>query len=222
MMISIGEYDRRYRRRLALIVLPVLLAHAILLLAFARVDLVESIILFGYRGPEALRPEISVLNDRTPEGIVAPQRTALVVQNVFIEGLDRPRRDRGNEPAPRPAETTRPSIVAPEIPGDFEFRSYASRAPVPYRLDYVILRMVEPEYPADALAALEEGYVLVEAYISSDGSVGEAYVRTSYGPRSFEESSLRALRQFLFEPIREGGKGVSFWVSFLVRYEMRR
>ena len=113
-------------------------------------------------------------------------------------------------------------IVVPEISRDFEFRSYRARAPVPYREDYVILRMVKPEYPADALALVQEGYVLVEAYIGADGTVSEAYVRASYGPYSFEESSLRALRLFLFRPIREGGNAISFWVSFLVRFELRR
>jgi TonB family protein len=81
--------------------------------------------------------------------------------------------------------------------------------------------MIEPEYPADAFAGREEGYVLIEAYIARDGTVNEAYVRSSFGPVSFETSSLAAVRQFLFKPVREGGRPVSFWVSFLVRFQLR-
>ena len=81
--------------------------------------------------------------------------------------------------------------------------------------------MIEPEYPPDALAERLQGYVLVEAYIASDGTVNEAYVRSSFGPVSFETSSLAAVRQFLFKPVRTNGKPVSFWVSFLVKFHLR-
>jgi TonB family protein len=108
-----------------------------------------------------------------------------------------------------------------ETPGEYAFRAYPSHAAVPYRQDYVILKMVKPDYPPDALANAEEGYVLVEAYISPEGRVGEAYVRSSYGSRSFEDASVNAVRQFLFRPVQERGTSVSFWVSFLVRFRLR-
>jgi len=221
-MTSIVEHDRRYRRRIMLVFPLVVLAHALLLVTFVRVDIVRNVIMFGYEGPPEMRPEISILDDRTPEEEVETQRSSLTLVNVIVEGLDRPEPERGRERAPRPAEEPRPPAVAPELPDDFAFRTYPSRAPVPYRRDYVILRMVKPLYPADALAALQEGYVLVEAYIASDGSVAEAYARSSFGPRSFEESSLDAVRQFLFKPVVEKDRAISFWVSFLVRYELRR
>jgi len=52
--------------------------------------------------------------------------------------------------------------------------------------------------------------------------VGEAYVRSSFGTRSFEDVSIDAVKQFLFRPVREKGTPVSFWVSFLVRFRLRR
>ncbi len=221
-MISIKEHDRSYRRRLVFLFPVITLVHLLMFITFVGVDMVNRIMMFGYEGPPRLQPEISILDDRTPEGSVTTQRTALALQNVFIEGLDRPRRDDGVEPAPRPAEQPRASIIVPEIERDFTFRTYASHAPVPYRKDYVILRMFKPIYPPDAIANALDGYVLVEAYVGADGTVNEAYVRSSYGPRSFEDSSISAVRQFLFRPVFEGGKAVSFWVSFLVRFELRR
>jgi TonB family protein len=221
-MISIDEHDRSYRRRLFILFPLTIIAHLLLFIAFIRVSAVRHIVRFGYEGPPMLHPEISILDDRTPESDIAAQRTALVLQEVFIEGLDRPAPATGDEPAPRPAEEPRPSIVVPELEEDLTFRTHASHAPVPYREDYVILRLVKPIYPPDAIANAREGYVLVEACIAADGTVSEAYVRSSYGGLSFDESSLNAVRQFLFKPIIERGRAISFWVSFLVRFELRR
>jgi TonB family protein len=222
-MWRITEHDRRMRRRLMLITPLVVLAHALAFVALSRVDLVRSTITLGYQGPPKFEPEISIIDDRTPEAtVLSRERRALVVENVFIEGEDRPRRATGTRPVHKPGERTVEPKVAVPAPGEETFRTYPSHAAVPYRQDYVILRMVTPEYPPDAIANAEEGWVLVEAYIDASGRVDEAYVRSSYGPRSFEASSLAAVRQFLFKSVREGGRPVSFWVSFLVRFQLRR
>jgi TonB family protein len=146
----------------------------------------------------------------------------MIVQDVIIEGEDRPERSRGEEPNRKKAEIKREQGISLETPGDYDFRSYSSHAPVPYREDYVILRMVKPEYPPEALANLEEGHVLVEAYIGANGTVKETYVRSAQGPRSFEGATLDAVRQFLFRPVVVNGKPISFWTSFLVRFQIRR
>ncbi|MDD4857814.1 MAG: energy transducer TonB [Candidatus Krumholzibacteria bacterium] len=219
----ISEHDRTMRKRLLLIFPAVILAHLLALVTLARVDLMHNMITLGYRGPLTLEPEISILDNRTPESrVTSKERRAMVVQNVFIEGEDKPTRVKGKEEPHKEAEKKTEQMIALEVPGDYSFRTYPSHARVPYREDYVILRMVKPEYPFDALANAEEGYVLVEAYIDAGGAVNEAYVRSSYGPRSFETASLTAVKQFLFQPVRENGKPISFWVSFLVRFQLRR
>lgn len=193
-----------------------------LFFALERVNVVEDIVMIGYEGPTRLSPEISILDAHEPTAPRATDRRALRVENVFIEGQDRPERRRGPEPAPRPADRRREQIVAPEIEGEYYFRTYASHAPVPYREDYVILRMVTPEYPPLELANGREGSVLVEAYIGADGVVNEVFVRNASGARAFEESAVTAVRQFLFKPVMDGGRPVSFWVSFLVRFRLNR
>jgi TonB family protein len=220
---KISEHDRRMQKRLMLISSAVILAHLLALITFARVDVLKNVIMLGYQGPPKFEPEISILDNRTSESDVSSrERRALVVQNVFIEGEDKPSPTKGTEQAFKPSEKPVEQTIVLEMPGDFAFRTYPSHAAVPYREDYVILRMVKPEYPSDALSNAEEGYVLVEAYIDASGSVNEAYVRSSYGPRSFETASLGAVRQFLFKPVQEGGVPISFWVSFLVRFQLRR
>ena len=92
---------------------------------------------------------------------------------------------------------------------------------MPYREDYVILKMVKPVYPPDALEMGMEGYVLIEVYVNKNGRVSGAWVRSSYGPISFEKSALDAVKQFEFDPIKENGKSTSFWVSFIVKFKLR-
>lgn len=220
---KISEHDRRMRKRLLLIFPAVILIHFFALVTFERIDVLKDLISLGYEGPLKFEPEISIVDNRSaPAKVTSRERRVMILQDVLIEGEDKPKRAKGNEPARRPAERTREQQISLSTPGDYSYRTYASHAAAPYREDYVILSMVKPEYPAEALLDGEEGYVLVEAYIASDGTVNEAYVRSSFGPVSFENSSLAAVKQFLFKPVQEGGKPISFWVSFLVKFQLRR
>jgi TonB family protein len=219
----ISEYDSRWRRRIMLILTMVILGHLLALVTFEHVNVLKDLISLGYQGPTRFEPEISIIDDRSsPAKLNSRERRVMVVQDVVIEGEDKPKRANGREPAPKPAERKVEQRVSLPMEGDYSYRTYVSHAAAPYREDYVILKMVRPEYPPEALLNAEEGYVLVEAYIASDGTVNEAYVRSSYGPYSFESSSLAAVKQFLFKPVVEGGRPVPFWVSFLVKFQLRR
>jgi TonB family protein len=220
---KISEHDRRMRKRLLLIFPAVILIHLFALVTFERIELLKDLISLGYEGPLKFEPEISILDNRaSPARFTSREKRVMIIQDILIEGEDKPKRAKGNEPAKRPAERKREQQISLEMPGEYAYRTYASRAAAPYREDYVILKMVKPEYPIDALLATEEGYVLVEAYIAKDGTVNEAYVRSSFGAVSFETSSITAVKQFLFKPVHKEGKPVSFWVSFLVKFQLRR
>ena len=222
-MSRISEHDRGYHKRLLFISAIVILAHFLTLVTLEHVNIFKDIVTIGYQGPPKLEPDISIIDSRSPESrVTSRERRVMIVQDVFIEGEDKPKRTDGKEPSRKLAEERREQQISLEAPGDYQFRSYPSHAAVPYREDYVILKMIKPDYPPDARANMEEGYVLVEAYIGLDGTVDEAYVRSAFGPRSFETASLDAVRQFLFKPVRLGGKPISFWVSFLVRFQLRR
>jgi TonB family protein len=218
----ISDHDRRMRTRLLIITPLVVMAHLFALITLIHVQILPDAITLGYEGPQRFEPEISIVDNRASQSTtVSRHRSVMIVQDVMIEGEERPSRARGDEPARKPSEKPRDQRIPLEAPGDYPFRTYSSHAPVPYRQDYVILKMIKPEYPLDALANGEEGYVLVEAYINIEGRVGEAYVRSSYGPRSFEGATVEAVKQFLFRPVQERGTSVSFWVSFLVRFRLR-
>ncbi|MCH7548787.1 MAG: TonB family protein, partial [Candidatus Krumholzibacteriota bacterium] len=98
----------------------------------------------------------------------------------------------------------------------FQVRTEEKRREVPYSRDYVILKMIEPEYPEDALAAGIEGSVLVELLVGQSGNVEETTVLSRFGPASFEKSSLEAVRQFVFQPPVQGGRPATMQIRFVI------
>jgi TonB family protein len=222
-MASIREYDRQYHKRIAFIAGFVIVAHLLAIVSFQHVNIIDRLISIGYQGKPKFEPEISIIDSHQGQpSISSKQRRAMAVENVFIVGEDKPEHTRKVKPSRKASEREVEQKVSIASPGDSYFRSYPSHAAAPYREDYVILKMVKPDYPPDAVANMQEGYVLVEAYIGVDGTVNDVYVRSAAGPQSFETATLTAVRQFLFKPVRVGGKPISFWVSFLVRFQLRR
>jgi TonB family protein len=221
-MRRIEEYDRKWHKRL-IILLPVSLVVLLtLVLTLDRTKVVKRIFTVGYEGAERFVPEITIIDDSDLESdVTMKQRDAMKAEDILLESeaivsSD----DSGDEPSREVEhEGKNPSLGLAE--SEDLFRIYPSRAKVPYRENYVILKMIEPIYPLYALENGMEGYVLVEAYISERGSVESVWVRTAYGDKSFEESAVDAVEQFLFKPAKEAGKPIPFWVSFLIRFELK-
>jgi TonB family protein len=222
-MPKIVEYDRKLRRRL-IILLPVsMLLLLVITLSLERAKFVEKVMLVGYEGPERFVPEITIIDDTGIESdVTMRQRDAMIANDVLIESeaiVDK--ETRGDQPSRKIVDAgEKPSLGLSE--SEELFRTYATRAPVPFREDYVILEMVEPIYPLYAMENALEGYVLVEVYVNEEGRVDGAYIRSAYGDKSFEISALDAVEQFLFKPAKEQGKPIPFWVSFLIRFELKR
>ncbi|WP_196595545.1 energy transducer TonB [Pectinatus frisingensis] len=58
----------------------------------------------------------------------------------------------------------------------------------------------KPYYPEDMREADEEGYVVLQFVVNTDGSVASVTVVGSSGQREFEQAALAAGRQFTFSP----------------------
>ncbi|WP_196591462.1 energy transducer TonB [Pectinatus frisingensis] len=58
----------------------------------------------------------------------------------------------------------------------------------------------KPDYPEDMREADEEGYVVLQFVVNTDGSVASVTVVGSSGQREFEQAALAAGRQFTFSP----------------------
>jgi len=217
----IEEYDRK-RTRFLLLTLPIALCIILLILVtMEKTNVVKRYFTVGYKGPMKVLPEIQIVDEIGLEDVTNRKRNkTLIAQNIKIEGEESRKKKEGEKPETLKKKEGKANLKETSTSKDF-YRSYASRAKVPYREDYVILKMVKPEYPQDALDLGLEGYVLVELYINTDGRVAGAWVRSSYGPLSFEESALKAVKQFVFQPVKENGKPIPFWVSFLIKFKLK-
>jgi len=219
----IEEYDRKLQRRLIVLVPVSLVVLILLVFTLDRSRVVERIFTVGYEGPESLIPEITIIDESGIESdVTAEERDAMMANDVLIESDPLVDREQTGE---TPSEEIREAGESPQLglsDTDDLFRVYPTRAKVPYREDYVIIKMVQPLYPLTAMERGLEGYVLVEAYINVSGRVEGVWVRSAYGDDSFESSALEAVEQFIFKPAKQQGEPIPFWVSFLIRFELRR
>ncbi|NQZ06606.1 MAG: energy transducer TonB [Algicola sp.] len=62
------------------------------------------------------------------------------------------------------------------------------------------IKRVEPKYPDSAIRRGHEGWVKLSYVIEPDGSVSNAFVVDSSGLRSFERSTLKAIKKWKFSP----------------------
>jgi TonB family protein len=79
--------------------------------------------------------------------------------------------------------------------------------------------MVEPVYPQDARAANVQGVVSLEAVIARDGTVKQ--VKVLSGSPLLTESSVRAVKQWRYDPTVINGKSVEVIVPIDVAYKLK-
>lgn len=218
----IREYDREWMKRLVWLLPAALLLLVSILITLERLQVVDNFFSVGYEGPMQLLPEITILDETGLEAeVFSEERHDMVAREVEVYSEEEEPETEDEAPL-TPSESTEPTEepVTDEFEGRDPIRSYPSHAPVPYREDYVILKMVKPVYPPEAIEQGLEGYVLVEVFINEQGTVQEAWVRKVKGIEAFETATVEAVRQFVFKPVRDRGAPSSFWVSFLVRFEL--
>jgi TonB family protein len=219
-MWKIKEYDRKRNRRLLLFIPVGLIVLLVILISVERSQVVDRIFTVGYEGPPRFVPTITIIEEKGIESeVTLPEQHRLVAQEVVLEN-EQPDEENAEKKSSESREDIEKTVLDDEA-GKANFRSRKTRAEVPYREDYVILKMVKPVYPPKAVERGLEGYVVVELYIATDGSVAEAWIRSAYGDESFELSSLEAVKQFIFKPITENGAPIPFWVSFLITFKQQ-
>ena len=76
---------------------------------------------------------------------------------------------------------------------------------------------VEPDYPELARVARQEGTVILQAIIRSDGTVGEIEVLRCNRPNlGFEDSAIEAVSRWLYEPAFQNGIPVDVYFTVVV------
>jgi len=79
-----------------------------------------------------------------------------------------------------------------------------------------------PPYPAEAVAARQEGTVTLRVTISAEGRVAAISLYSSSGVQSLDDSALATVRRWVFSPARRSGRAVAFEVLVPVEFSIRR
>lgn len=77
---------------------------------------------------------------------------------------------------------------------------------------------IEPQYPADALAAHRSGEVLLEVLVAEDGSV--ASIRTLSGDPLLAAAAADAVRQWRYEPYRQHERPSQFQTDVTLKFTL--
>jgi TonB family protein len=212
------DRELAYRRRLFMS-LPISAAIVFFLfLTSDRVSITDIDKRVGWKGVIRVLPEITVIPDDDPHSSIERERLLTTMTSVDIDLFENP-------------DINKPRFVNVERPEEVEIldfaendlydvRTVAMRKRASFSDTYVILKMVEPKYPPRELEEGVEGNVTVELLVNEQGLVEMITVLSTIGPKSFEESSLDALKQFVFQPLIEDGKPVAMWIKFLVKFRI--
>jgi len=75
-----------------------------------------------------------------------------------------------------------------------------------------------PVYPEIARARGYEGIVLLFAEILSDGRVGKIKIEKSSGYAILDQSAIRAIKPWKFEPAKRSGSPFTAWVELPIKF----
>jgi TonB family protein len=216
----VWERDRAYHKRIVKIIPLAFAAVLFLFLTSDQVSLTELNQQVGWKGAMRVLPEITIVPDDDPYSAIENLRNLKIMTSMDLDIDEGPDFDKPrllNDPDPD--QTDMPEISHDDL---LNFPTRPSRRDVPYSDTYIILKMVEPEYPIYELENEIEGNVTVELFVNERGLVEMASVLSSIGPKSFEESSLIAVRQFVFQPPTWNGQPSSMWIKFLIKFRIFR
>jgi TonB family protein len=216
-ILKIWERDRAYWKRVAWIV-PISLALILSLLFWSdRISLSDSETWVGWKGEMRVLPEITVVSDDNPFSSPENEERLKVMTGLEVDVRDGPE---FLKPQTVQDEESEP-VAVPSSDKELQLKSeLRTRRDASYSDDFVIVKMVEPEYPRYERENGIEGSVLVELLVNEAGRVETAAVLSAIGPESFKESSLAAVRQFVFLPLIRDGKSVPVWIKFHIKFRI--
>jgi protein TonB len=113
--------------------------------------------------------------------------------------------EREREAAATREQRQRETPAQPRVPAD--------RDPSP-------LARVQPDYPAAALRAREEGTVLVRADVDAQGNPTNVGIAKRSGSRDLDRAAMAAVRKWKFEPAMKDGKAVASTVQVPVDFTL--
>lgn len=173
---------------------------------------------FGYPGPTHYEREIRVR---------LPDQSASTAPNRLLGGL---RRDAGANEVGTPVPLSRArakSGKARQFPGLDGLTSGLDRSrslrhldlPTVQSEDLIILELVRPEYPRQAVEQGMVGHVELLALINDRGTVDDVELVQSAGPW-LDEAAETAVRRCRFAPYRVNGKPQAVYANFRFNFTL--
>lgn len=215
---KVATRERLYRRRL-LLISP--LSALIIFVLFVTSDVVpykEIEQRLGWKGPLEVLPEITILPDDDPFETFTPTRKLRPLSSLDVHVLEEKAESEG--PRKKREKLAKEEELDLSDRGKNLEQVIPLHTQVPYSEDYVILRMVHPRYPSEELMNGIEGEVTLEVLVNEQGEVENAWVISVIGPRSFEKSSLEAIKKFLFQPPIIDGKPSPMSIRFQINFRI--
>jgi len=126
-----------------------------------------------------------------------------------------------DQPAQSPVQTA--AIQSPEPAGSEEQstpQSQTGPALFPPKFDAAYLHNPKPDYPSAARRFGFQGTVVLRVLIGVEGSPTEIRVEKSSGHNILDEAALTAVKQWQFEPAREGDSRVAGWVDVPIQFRL--
>ena len=84
------------------------------------------------------------------------------------------------------------------------------------------LARIQPEYPAQAFRAHEEGTVVVRVDVEARGTPTNADVARRSGSRELDRAAIDAVRKWQFKPALKDGKAIASTVEVPVEFKLDR
>jgi TonB family protein len=215
---SIWQREQAYRRRLYYLTPVAAVLMTLLFITSDRIPYRDIEKHVGWQGEMRLLPEITIIPDNQDITSEERERRLNTMTSVNLDLAEVPNEEDVSErDVDEMADEEEIEIADLD---EFDVRTLQSAREVPYSEDYVILRMIEPDYPPKELKEGIEGNVTVELFVNEQGRVEAATVLSAVGPRSFQDASLDAVRQFMFQPPTEDGRPQSMWIKFRIKFRI--
>lgn len=86
-----------------------------------------------------------------------------------------------------------------------------------------VIRKAHLEYPAFAQRNGIEGFVILQAEVFTDGTVGRIEILQSLmsGPGGLDEAAINSVKKWKFSSAKSKGKPVNCWITIPIKFELK-
>ena len=174
---------------------------------------------FGFEGPEQYVRRITLETEGPPGP--RPGGPTILYRSAQTTKGGSAQTPRSEDPHARP-DTRRQGTGAGESSKDFVTMArivYGGSGPVMRSEDFIVERMVRPEYPEGPLSRNSEGLVVLGAVVDTTGAVARVDLVSSPGDRGLAEAAIAAAKQYRFRPYRVAGRVTEAYA--IIRFDFK-